>query len=119
MFREIDATQMFVVCQHQITDDVLTCICTRDRCRIVLVDGRITSFMGFDWIPSERLSISGTTRCSSAWARNSLLFAAAAEFMVRIEERADKNYSTQVFASADFGATRMDETGVVEVQCTE
>ena len=39
--------------------------------------------------------------------------------LTRIEERADKSFSTQVFHSMDIGATRMDETGVVEILCTE
>ncbi|MFN9542120.1 MAG: phage capsid protein [Alphaproteobacteria bacterium] len=34
-------------------------------------------------------------------------------------ERPDKNYATQVFYSMSAGATRMQETGVVEIACIE
>ena len=39
--------------------------------------------------------------------------------MARIEERADKSYSTQVYYCATFGATRMEEDKVVEITCDE
>ena len=48
-----------------------------------------------------------------------LALAVGAEPSGRISERDDKNYSTQVFMSMDIGATRMDETGVVEIICDE
>ena len=34
----------------------------------------------------------------------------------RIDERADKGYDMQVYASMDFGAVRMEEAKVVELQ---
>ena len=39
--------------------------------------------------------------------------------MARIEERADKSYSTQVYYCATFGATRMEEDKVVQIACNE
>jgi hypothetical protein len=41
------------------------------------------------------------------------------DVMARIDERSDKSYSTQVFYCATFGATRMQETSVVEIACNE
>jgi len=37
----------------------------------------------------------------------------------RIDERADKSYSTQVYASMSIGSTRMEEEKVVEIACNE
>jgi hypothetical protein len=37
----------------------------------------------------------------------------------RIDERADKGYATQVYYCASFGATRMEEEKVVEIQAHE
>jgi hypothetical protein len=34
---------------------------------------------------------------------------------VKITERADKSYATQVYYSMSIGATRMEEEGVVEI----
>lgn len=84
-----------------------------------LMAGTLTQFMGFTWIPSERLlTSSGERRCIS-WARNSLLLGVAENPQGRISERADKNYSTQVYYEMDIGSTRMDETGVVDMLCSE
>ena len=85
----------------------------------LLSRGEINTFGGFNWTRLELLSLSSTTRSCLAWARDSLLLAIGENPNGRISERADKNYSVQVFYSMDIGSTRMDETGVVEVQCTE
>jgi hypothetical protein len=37
----------------------------------------------------------------------------------RIDERADKSYATQIYYCQTLGATRMEETKVVEVLCSE
>ncbi len=84
----------------------------------LLMRGEITEFMGFTWINTERLELATDRRCI-AWARNSLLLGIGKEPNGRISERDDKSYATQVFYSMDIGATRMDETGVVEILCTE
>ncbi len=41
------------------------------------------------------------------------------DVMARIDERADKSYSTQVYYCATFGATRMEEEKVVQILCDE
>ena len=83
-----------------------------------LMTGTVDSFLGFEWIRTERLDLVGADRRCIAWAKNSLALAIGEEPNGRISERADKNYSTQVFMSMDIGATRMDETGVVEILVT-
>ena len=84
-----------------------------------LVRGEINFFGGFNFIRSERLNLVGTTRSCIAWAKNSLGLAIGENPNGRITERPDKNYSTQVFYSMDIGSSRLDELGVVEVECTE
>jgi hypothetical protein len=84
-----------------------------------LMIGEIQSFMGFNWIPTERLGTTGGERRCIAWAKNSLLLGVAENPQGRISERADKNYSTQVYYEMDIGATRMQGDGVVEVLTTE
>ena len=86
----------------------------------LLMTGQVDTFLGFTIVPSERLLLNGSSerRCI-AWARNSLGLAVGMEPSGRISERDDKNYSTQVFMSMDIGASRLDETGVVEIQCAE
>ncbi len=81
-----------------------------------LMTGNIDTFLGFKWITTELLNVDGNSdvRCI-AWAKNSLALAIGEDVNGRISERDDKNYSTQVYMSMDIGATRMDETGVVEL----
>ena len=39
------------------------------------------------------------------------------DLVARIDERADKAYSVQVFVAMCFGATRIDDEKVVEIAC--
>jgi hypothetical protein len=36
---------------------------------------------------------------------------------VRIGERGDKSYAKQIYIEGSVGATRLDEDGVVQIQC--
>tara|TARA_R100001594_G_C4052417_1_gene265263 strand:+ start:5380 stop:6315 length:936 start_codon:yes stop_codon:yes gene_type:complete len=106
-----------------------------------LVQGEINTFLGFNFIRSERLNTLSATvaydqvtgeldgddnatapvgarRCF-AWAQDGLLMATAKDVQGKISERADKSYSTQVYACMSIGATRMEEEKVVEIMCTE
>ena len=84
-----------------------------------LVRGEIDTFMGFKWIRSERLSKSGTDRSCLGIARTGLGLAISQEKKTRMTERADKNYSMQVFLETTLGATRIEDEKVVEIPCTE
>lgn len=105
-----------------------------------LVQGEIDTFLGFKFVRTERLATladnpsynnadgsynsgsqtlaTGARRCI-AWAQDGLLLATAKDVNGKISERADKSYSTQVYACMGIGATRMEENKVVEVLCKE
>ena len=80
-----------------------------------LVDGQINTFMGFNFIRTERLPKVGNIHSSVAWQRNAITFSVAQDIMTRIDERPDKNYSIQVYSDASFNAVRMEEEGVIRV----
>lgn len=85
-----------------------------------LVQGEIDTFMGFKFIRSNQVQADGSGyRKVFAWAQNGLLLAIGADIKGRIDERADKSYSTQVFASMSIGATRMEEEKIVQILCSE
>ena len=85
-----------------------------------LVEGKVNEFMGFTFLRSERLTLdSNSDRQIIAWAEDGILLAQGSNNITRITERDDKSYSTQVFRSEDFGATRMEEDKVVEIACVE
>jgi len=85
----------------------------------VLVDGRIKAFMGFNFIDSQRLALSGTDRTAICWAKSGLHLGIWNDINVQISDRADKSYSTQVYVKGTFGATRVEEKKVVAITCSE
>tara|TARA_Y100001937_G_scaffold126625_1_gene196368 strand:+ start:1922 stop:2776 length:855 start_codon:yes stop_codon:yes gene_type:complete len=110
-----------IVGPKQITDLLGTTEVTSSDFNTVkaLANGEINSFLGFNFIVSNRLSLSGTTRSCIAYAQDGIALAVGKDTTARIDERSDKSYATQVYYCATFGATRMEEDKVVEVQATE
>lgn len=93
-----------------------------------LVGGDTQEFLGFEFIRSQRLGSSGSDTVNSVTApittcfgyvETGLLLAVGQDQTARVSERADKNYSTQVFVNMSIGATRMQELYVVSVACDE
>jgi len=84
-----------------------------------LVTGEVNTFMGFEFIVSNRLSIASSKRLCFAYAADGIKLAVGKDVMSRIDERSDKGYSTQVYYCASFGATRMEEEKVVSIQAHE
>ena len=84
-----------------------------------LVQGSVDSFMGFKFISSNRLPHNGTSRQVFAYASDGLKCAIGKEPTAKIDERADKSYSTQIYYCQTLGATRMEEEKIVEIACNE
>ncbi len=84
-----------------------------------LVEGEIDTFMGFRFIKSNRLTISGNNRRCLFFERQGLLLAMGQEVMVDVGPRRDKRNSIQVYVCGTFGASRMWEDKVLSVLCDE
>lgn len=86
-----------------------------------LVEGTVNTYMGFEFIRTQRLSAnSGATGYYNlAWVQDGILLAIGADIMVKIDQRSDKNYAWQAFAQMSIGSTRMEEEKVVEIDCLE
>lgn len=85
-----------------------------------LVQGDINTFVGCEFIVSNRLKVDGSSnRLVYAFAQDGIKLAVGKDVMARIEERADKSFSTQIYYCASFGSTRMEEDKVVEIACSE
>ncbi len=84
-----------------------------------LVRGDIDTYLGFKWITTNRLAANSTANghFALAWHKRAVGLAMGAEIKTRISERDDKAYSTQVYVSMDLGATRIEDEGVVEIDC--
>lgn len=76
-------------------------------------------WMGFKWIPSERMSKVSSTRYCVAWAKSGVALGVGAEIMTRVTERADKSYAIQPYARMSIGASRVEDAKVVEIACNE
>ena len=88
----------------------------------ILSDGSVPKgrkWLGFTWIPSERMSLVSTTRYICAWAKSGMALGIGADIMTRVTERADKSYALQPYARMSIGATRVEDAKVVEIACTE
>jgi hypothetical protein len=112
-----------IVCSAKQISDLLgtTQITSSDFNSVkALVQGDIDTFMGFKFIRSERLGTdSNGNRQVLAFTNTSMGLALGKDIQTKISERADKNYSTQVYLCMTIGATRVEDEKVVEIACTE
>jgi hypothetical protein len=84
-----------------------------------LANGEVNTFLGFNFIVSNRLSIASSKRLCLAYAMDGIKMAIGQDLMTRIDERSDKGYSTQIYVCQSIGATRMEEEKVVTIQAHE
>jgi hypothetical protein len=82
-----------------------------------LMQGKIDTFMGFNWLWSNRLpgdTTDGTCARTFAWAEDGLILGTTENITSRITERDDKNYAIQVYSEMDAGAIRLEGAKVHE-----
>ena len=112
-----------IVCSAKQISDLLgtTQITSADFNSVkALVQGDIDTFMGFKFIRSERLGTdSNGNRQVLAFTNTSMGLALGKDIQTKISERADKNYSTQVYLCMTIGATRVEDEKGIESACTE
>ena len=92
--------------------------------RAVLVDGKIASFVGFNFIHSERTfgspsctqpgTVAGTYKIP-VWAKSGVVLGMWNDVSTSVDRRADKRNSHQVYVTGTFGATRVEELQVVQI----
>lgn len=120
---DIDNDPLFCIITAEQHDDLLNeaqAISLDYNTRPVLVDGKITAFMGFNFIHTERLGVDGDSyRRVPAFAKSGMHLGMWNDINTMISERDDKGYATQVYVKGTFGATRTEEKKVVEIKCSE
>jgi len=115
----------FLVCGPKQIQDLLaiTEVTSSDYAVVkALATGTVNSFLGFEFIMSTRLNLDSTyttDRLVFAFTEDAIKLAIGKDVSAKISERADKSYSTQVYYSMDLGATRMEESKVVQIPCNE
>ena len=84
-----------------------------------LANGEVNSFLGFNFIVSNRLTSASSKRLCLVWAMDGCKMAIGQDLMTRIDERSDKGYAHQVYVCQSIGATRMEEDKVVTIEAHE
>lgn len=79
-----------------------------------LVKGDISTFLGFKWITSTRLS-QQTNLIGLVYQKYALCLAMAAQPMVRTDERSDLSYSWQIYYELNCGAARLEENRIRKI----
>lgn len=84
-----------------------------------LVDGTINSFLGFEFIRTERLIKSSTTRYCYAYTDQAIGLAVGQEPMIDMGVRRDLNMAVQIYVAMMMDCTRIEDVQVVQIACTE
>ena len=82
----------------------------------VLVDGQVRSFLGINFITTQRMdtSVAASQDCPM-WAKSGMHLTVWNDITTKISEREDKSYATQVYVKGTFGATRLELGKVVKI----
>ena len=80
-----------------------------------LVKGDVSTFLGFNWIVSTRLSTALSTMIGLVYQKYALCLAMAAQPLVRTDERSDLSYSWQIYYELNCGAARLEETRIRKI----
>lgn len=133
---DLDAEPVYLAITADDADALLaetTVISLDYNTRPVLVDGKITSFMGFNFIHTERVpggaksvsglptpttAVAGANRLLPFWVKSGVGLGMWNDIVTQMAVRADKRFATQVYVTGTFGGTRLEEKklGVIAVQ---
>ena len=136
---EVDMEPLYIVCQAEQIDNLLgeDEITNQDYAVVkALVNGEVDTFMGFKFIRLERLPVTtapisfdpsngsvgagagtitaGARRCF-AMAGSGLLLAVGSDLKASIDELPQKHFSKQIYTAMSLGATRLEESKIVEI----
>jgi hypothetical protein len=89
--------------------------------RPVLVDGKVTRFLGINFIHTERLPLNGSSeRRVPLWVKSGMHLGIWEDIKTDVSQRKDlSGLPYQVYLQGTFGATRLEEKKVVELPCAE
>lgn len=127
---DFDIEQLYIAVTAEEHDDLLaeTQIVNLDYTeRPVLTDGKITRFLGFNFKHIEfgdaafyeaaPSMVSGTINYCPAWVKSGVHLGLWNDLMIRVAERPDKRFSTQVYICGTYGATRLELKKVQRIEC--
>lgn len=89
--------------------------------RTAFQTGKISNFLGIEWhiLQDSLITVDGSAdRLMHIWLQDGMMLDMNTDLFVRITERDDKNFSTQVYASWELGVVRLDDAKVAQVATT-
>jgi len=139
---DVDGEELYAVITAKQHDDLLNeaqAVSLDYNTQPVLVDGRIRSFMGFQFIQSERIpgggsfnaginpgltsaDTDGSYVANSRWmvpvfAKSGLALGMWNDVQASVDRRPDKRNSWQVYVTGTFGGARLEERRCVLINC--
>lgn len=119
---EVEADNRYFAITAEEVEDLLaiTEVTSTDYAQVkALVSGQPGTICGFNFVQSERLPISSTTRQCAAYHKNGMVLGTWMDLKASIDILPGKHFSAQIYAGQSYGATRLEEVRVVEVDCIE
>lgn len=118
-----DAAPIMVVSQQQLDDlledeRITNSLYAQAK---ALVDGKLSYFMGFRFVRSEKLYLAADTdiRTCFAFVKSGIGLCINQDVQTEISKRADKKYAWYAYMKMSMGATRLEEEKVVEIPCDQ
>lgn len=88
--------------------------------RPVLTEGKVTRFMGFDIVYSERLTSSSNVRQNAAFVKSGMYLGVWQDIFNDIDRRKDlSGLPYQLYTSMSSGATRLEPGRLLQVLCSD
>lgn len=84
-----------------------------------LVSGQINEYLGFSFIRSERLTLSGSDRLCYVYAGDAVMFGVGLSPQSIASERPDKRHAKQIYTYGSWGAVRVEDERVVQISAAE
>jgi hypothetical protein len=129
----LDSDQLWVLLDSRRHDELLNEVQVVNldyNTKPVLVDGRVTAFMGFNFVIVEWSSasdypliastgtmVNGTTDYIPCWAQSGMHFGDWNTLETDIGPRRDKRNAQQIYVTQTIGASRVQEKKVVQIAC--
>lgn len=118
-----DEPKFFAISPKQLTDLLgISQITSADYNTVkTLVSGKVVSFMGFNFVLSNRLNTdSSGNRLCLAWVKSGVGLAIGKDINATVKEGPVKDHNAwQTYVSMFIGATRIEDEKCVEIACVE
>lgn len=85
----------------------------------ILDSGKLKSYLGFDFVHKEGLPISSSTRKIPVFVKSCVALGEWETMLIDFSSRKDKQSKPYLYMEQTIGATRLNEKGCVEIDCTE